>query len=238
MWPISGKQRAVRGSKNLFKADNGHSKNLIPEPSLYHNIKTNTMKTSKQISLVFGSFFIMVLSAQTSLAQTFNVNKTGSTVKVEGTSNIHDWEINAEDFNGNLDVEMKDGQIVKINQLNFTVVAESLKSGKGGMDKNTYKALKTDKNKSITYKMNKVNNIDCTTTSSCKISTSGTLNVAGSQKPVDIVFNAKVTGDKITLNGNQTIKMTNFNVDPPTAMFGTITTGDEVKITFQTTFSK
>ena len=194
------------------------------------------MKPSKQFSLVLGSFLIMVLAAPTSIAQNFNVNTNGSTIKVKGTSNVHDWEIKAEDFQGNLNAELKDGQIVRINELNFSVVAESLKSGKGGMDKNTYKALKTDKNKSITYKLNKVNNIDCTTTSNCKISTSGILTIAGTQKPVDIVFNAKVEGNRITLNGNQTIKMTNYNVDPPTAMFGTITTGDEVKITFQTTF--
>lgn len=196
------------------------------------------MKNSNNFWLTTGSFLIMIFSFQASIAQNFNVSKNGSTLKVAGTSNIHDWEINAEDFQGNIDVEMKDGQLVKINALNFAVVAESLKSGKGGMDKNTYKALKTDKNKRITYQMNKVNNIDCITTNECKVSTSGFLTIAGTKKPVDIVFNAKVAGDRITLSGDQNIKMTNFNVEPPTAMFGTITTGDDIKITFQTTFSK
>lgn len=196
------------------------------------------MKTSKQILLVLGSFLLMIFSAQTSFAQNFNVNKNASKLKVEGTSNIHDWEMNAEDFQGNLNVEMKDGQLLGIKELNFAVVAESLKSGKSGMDKNTYKALDTKKNQRITYQMSKVKNIDCTSATECKVSTSGFLSIAGTKKPVDIVFNAKVSNNQITLNGTQAVKMTNFNVDPPTAMFGTITTGDEVKITFQTTFSK
>ncbi len=196
------------------------------------------MKTSKQFLLVLGSFLMMVVSIQTAYAQNFNINKSASELIVEGTSNIHDWEIKAEDFQGNLDVELKDGQLVKVNELNFAVVAESLKSGKRGMDKNTYKALKTDKNQRIIFQLSKINGIDCTSTSKCKVSTSGYLTIAGTKKPVDIIFDATVNQDKIVLSGNQNINMTHFNVDPPTAMFGTITTGEEVKINFKTTFSR
>ncbi|MDT0689270.1 YceI family protein [Salegentibacter sp. F188] len=196
------------------------------------------MKTSKQTLLVLGSFLTIFLSVQTVSSQNYKVNKNESSVKIEGTSNIHDWEMVAEDFKGNLNAEMKDGQLVDISTLNFTVVAESLKSGKGGMDKNTYKALKTDKNKSITYQLDKVKNIDCTSNSDCVVSTSGYLTIAGTKKPIDITFNAEVSGNKITLTGNQDIDMTKFNVEPPTAMFGTITTGEDLKINFQTTFSK
>lgn len=196
------------------------------------------MRTSKQFILGLGSFLVTVFSAHTAFAQYFNIKKSGSELKIEGTSNIHDWEMKAEDFQGNIDVELKDGQLVKLNELNFAVVAESLKSGKKGMDKNTYKALKTDKNQRITFQLSKVNNIDCTSSNHCKVSTSGYLTVAGTKKPVDIVFDAKVTGNQITLSGSEGINMTHFNVDPPTAMFGTITTGEEVKINFKTTFSR
>lgn len=196
------------------------------------------MNTTKRFSLGLVSFLLMVFSVQTAIGQNFNINKGASNVKVLGTSNIHDWEINAEDLQGNLKAQLEDGQLVKIDELNFAVVAESLKSGKGGMDKNTYKALNTDKHKRITYQLQKVNNIDCTSKTDCKVTTSGYLTIAGTKKLVDITFDAKVSGDKITLIGNQKLKMTDFKVDPPTAMFGTITTGDEVNIKFQTVFTK
>ncbi|WP_424493068.1 YceI family protein [Salinimicrobium sp. GXAS 041] len=196
------------------------------------------MRTSKQFLLVLGSFLMMVISIQTAFAQNFNINRTASELKIEGTSNIHDWEIEAEEFQGNINVEIQDGQLVKVNELNFAVVAESLKSGKRGMDKNTYKALKTDDNQRITFQLSKINDIDCTTNNKCKVSTSGYLTIAGTKKPVDIIFDATVNQDKIVLSGNKNINMTHFNVEPPTAMFGTITTGDEVKINFKTTFSR
>ena len=196
------------------------------------------MKTLKNIKLVVGTVLMMVVTAQFSIAQTYNLNNTASTLKVEGTSNVHDWTVEAKDQKGKLVAEFADGQLLKISQLEFVVKAESLKSGKSGMDKNTYKALKTDSNKDITYKLNKVNNIDCVTTESCKVTTSGTLTIAGTTKPVEITFDAKVTGDKVTLTGSKSLKMTEFKVDPPTAVFGTITTGDQVNIKFQSTFSK
>lgn len=196
------------------------------------------MKSNKNLWLVIGSFLVMVFSASTTFAQTYNVNNGASNLKVEGTSNVHDWEISAKDLQGSMKVQMKDGQLVQIDQIQFTVVAESLKSGKGGMDKNTYKALKTDKNKHITYQLQKVNNLDCTSQSDCKVTTTGILTIAGTKKTVDMVFNAKVSGDRIVLSGDKKIKMTEFNVDPPTAMFGTITTGDDVNIKFQIAFTK
>lgn len=196
------------------------------------------MNTIKNFWLVLGSFFVMIFSAQTTLAQSYNINKGASEVKVEGTSNIHDWELSAKDFQGNMTVEMADGQLVKINQLNFAVVAESLKSGKSGMDKNVYKALNTDDHQRITYQLESVENIDCTSSTSCKVTTKGYLTIAGTKKLVDVVFDATVNSQGITLKGDKKLNMTNYKVDPPTAMFGTITTGEDVTVKFNAVFSK
>lgn len=196
------------------------------------------MKTLKNFWLPIGSLFIMVLTTQISEAQTYKVNKSTSKMEVLGTSNIHDWEIAAKDFQGTISLGMENDQLVKINQLDFSVTAESLESGKGGMNKNTYKALKTNDHKKIIYKMDKVINIDCTSKSQCLISTSGFLTIAGTKKPIEITFDSKIGDGKIVLSGNKSIKMSNFNIDPPTAMFGTITTGDDVNIKFQAVFTK
>lgn len=196
------------------------------------------MNTKKNLWLVIGSFLVMVFTANTTFAQTYNVNNAASKVKVEGTSNVHDWEMTAENLQGSMKVQMTDGQLVQIDDIKFTVVAESLKSGKGGMDKNAYKAINTDKHKTIIYQLQKVNNLDCTSKSSCKVTTTGALTIAGTKKNVEIIFDAKVSGDKIVLSGEKKIKMSEFNVDPPKAMFGTITTGDDLDIKFEVAYTK
>ncbi|GAB2764511.1 YceI family protein [Salinimicrobium soli] len=196
------------------------------------------MKTIKNFWIVLGSFLALVFFAQTSWGQTYNVNGKASKVVVEGTSNIHDWEMTANDLQGTLKVVMEDGQLVKVDQLSFTVIAESLKSGKGGMDKNAYKALNTDDHKKIEFQLQSVKNIDCTSSSSCKITATGNLTINGVKKSVDMIFDAKVSESKIDLSGNKKINMTQYKVDPPTAMFGTITTGEEVNVKFQAVYSK
>ncbi|MFO8148169.1 MAG: YceI family protein [Bacteroidota bacterium] len=196
------------------------------------------MNTLKNLKLLLASIMMMVVTTQISVAQTFSVNNTASNLIIEGTSNIHDWEMEAKDQQGKLTAELSDGQLVKLTQLDFIVKAESLESGKGGMDKNTYKALNTDKYKTITYKLTEVKNIDCTTTGNCKVTATGNLTISGTTKPVEIIFDAKVNGNKIVLSGSKSLKMTDFKIDPPKAMFGTITTGDEVIIKFETVFTK
>ena len=66
----------------------------------------------------------------------------------------------------------------------------------------------------------------------------GNLTIAGATKPLEIIFDAKVSSNKIVLSGSKSLKMTDFKIDPPKAMFGTITTGDEVIIKFETVFTK
>ena len=195
------------------------------------------MKTSKQQKSVFGTLLVFLFISQFSFAQTFTVDDSASKLIVEGTSNIHDWEVEAEEFQGELKAEFEDGQLVKIDELNFAVVAESLKSGKGGMDKKTYEALKTDDHQRIVYRLQGVNNIDCTPSEECIVTTNGYLTIAGERKPIELAFNVKNSGGKITFSGNKTINMTDFNVDPPKAMFGTITTGEEVTIDFKIAFN-
>lgn len=195
------------------------------------------MKTQKTLKQLLGSFLVMIFLTQISFAQTYQLNNGSSTLRVDGTSNLHDWDLKAENQKGKITVEMADGKVTAIKDLQLSVVAESLKSGKSGMDKNTYKALKTNQHKEITFKLTKVNSINCTG-STCKVSLSGNLTIAGTSKPVDMTFNMTSTSSNITLTGNKKMKMTTFNVEPPTAMFGTITTGDEIDVVFKSVFTK
>ena len=68
--------------------------------------------------------------------------------------------------------------------------------------------------------------------------TRGYLTISGTKKPVNITFDLKLKENSVILSGNTLIKMSNFNIDAPTAMFGTITTGDQLTIKYNTVFTK
>ena len=85
-------------------------------------------------------------------------------------------------------------------------------------------ALKEKKNPVISYRGNAVKINDHTATFS------GTMNIAGTKKELTTKVKIDYSNGKISLSGKKDFKLTDFNVEPPTAMFGTIKTGDEVAI--------
>lgn len=196
------------------------------------------MRTINRLKLVLSSLLVMALTVQISVAQTYNLANNSSSLIVDGTSNVHDWNVKATNQSGKIGVTIENGVVAKLTQLDFSVVAESLKSGKSGMDKNTFKALKTDQHKNITFKMTNVKKLDCASNGDCKVVVTGRLTIAGKSQTIDLAFDMKVSDAKISLVGSKEIKMTDYGVEPPTAMFGTITTGNEVVVKFQTSFTK
>lgn len=190
----------------------------------------------KRTVLIFAT--IMALFTVTNhMAQDVKLDNAKSKLTVFGTSNIHEWDIKAEKMSGNANFEIQEEKLVGIAKLTFVVQAESLKSGKSGMDKNTYKALKTDSHKNITFTMAKVNKITPAGHDSYRVDTQGTLSIAGTAKQVNLSMVVKMLPNNgFVLTGKSTIDMTNYKVDPPTAVMGTIKTGKDVTVEFEVTY--
>ncbi len=166
----------------------------------------------------------------------YKLDAASSSLLIEGTSSLHDWEIEAEGIKGTAAIDP--ANLDQLTNLTFTVIVEELNSGKGAMDKNTFKALNEEKYPEVTYKLNKVNKVTPAGSGKYKLSTSGNLTIAGTTKPVTMEVDAVTSGSSVTFSGEYPMKMTTFKVDPPTAVFGTIKTGDEVTIKFKVNYKK
>lgn len=186
---------------------------------------------------VFGFtvlLFIMALSNAV-FAQTVYEVKSHNLV-IEGTSNLHDWTAAVEEVKGTFDLKLEKGKIVDIENLTVKVKASSLKGSKGSiMDSKINDALNSKKYPEISFSLKKVNSIS-EASSGFKISTVGQLNISGVTKTVNISAVGKVfPGGEIEFTGSTKLKMSEFNVTPPTAMFGALTTGDEITLTYKVT---
>lgn len=170
------------------------------------------------------------------LAQKFTLRNDASSCKVEGTSTLHDWHLDATKLSGEASLELSGNELVGITDLFFEVEVEGLESGKGAMDKNTFKALKSDKYPKIQYQFVRVISQE-ETAAGLLIKTGGKLSIAGATKSVYLDVLAKVNGT-VTFTGETTFNMSDYGVEPPVALMGTITTGDEITIAFNVQYSK
>ncbi|WP_067147755.1 YceI family protein [Pseudotamlana agarivorans] len=177
---------------------------------------------------------LLFLSVNLIQAQELKLVNSESSLTIYGTSSIHDWQEDAESQTGK--IVFSNLETGEIEALSIAIEAESLKSGKSGMDKNTYKALNTKKHKQITFQLTKVESVNAKGNGVYDLKTVGDLTIAGTKKSIALDFKLTVKGAMATLDGEKKIKMTQFNVDPPTAMLGAITTGDDLTIKFKTTF--
>jgi polyisoprenoid-binding protein YceI len=189
----------------------------------------------KRLSL---TTLLIIILAVTSNAQV-KYHASYTKIAIEGTSTLHDWDMASEKANCNISFNFDGANITGLSSLVFTVDAGSLKSHHSGMDKNAYKALNTDKYPEISFNSSYAN-IRPNGTNSYAISAKGKLVIAGVSKDVWLAGVTTVNSADMSLQttGSAKIKMSEFNVEPPSFMFGAMKTGDEVTIKFNLTLKK
>jgi len=151
-------------------------------------------------------------------------------LKVSGTSTLHDWDMPSLTATGGMTATEVEGKLTEITSLHITMPAESIKSGKKGMDKKAYEAMKTKSHKNVIFDLKSASKLGDTWT------LTGTFNIAGTKKQVSIKAKETKKGDLYGLTGSYSFKLSDYQITPPTAMMGTIKTGDDVKISFDVKF--
>jgi hypothetical protein len=180
-----------------------------------------------------GMLFCSLLVYTGSNGQTKYQSAGGVKLTVEGTSNIHDWDMTSKQ--GSCFAEFvfgPGGHLAGLSSLQFTIPAESLKSDKKSLDKNTYKALNTEKYNTISFASNNAV-VRPNGGSGFTLTTRGNLTISGVTRVVDLTANGVMNTDRsITYSGTYKLKMTDYKVTPPSLMFGAIKTGDAVTVKF------
>lgn len=186
----------------------------------------HTMRTTL-ITLIVG---LLAISAS---GQTYELTKFD--MSVSGTSTLHDWTSEVTKVYGEAEVAWSDGQLASIDKLALRIPAEGIVSTKGRiMDNKTYDALKSEEHPNIRFQLQQANvqfaqgNYD--------IQATGWLTVAGERKSIRLTAKAQpIAGGALTFTGAYTLKMTDYGMEPPTALMGSIKTGDEVTINYNVT---
>lgn len=167
----------------------------------------------------------------------YKINSSASIFTIKGTSSLHDWEMISESFSGKLDFDHVNGGDLTINNIEVKVGVKALESGKRIMDNKCYDALKSDSHPNITYRLNKVESLQNTGSDTYTAKLVGTLSIAGKTRTVSIDTKITVVGGKVLIKGEKPLKMSDFDVEPPTALLGTLKTGNDIIIDFNLNYN-
>ena len=173
-------------------------------------------------------------------AQTNYLLNNGYTVTIHGGSNLHDWDETIGKVSGTSNISWNSNGSFNITAMKIEIDAHSIKSSEGGtMNNKTYKALKADDHTAITFTLTSPLQSIKATTAGENVTASGDLSIAGVTHQITI--HAKVTaspGGNVDIDGSEPIKMSDYKIDPPTALFGVLKVSDDITIHFKIEFKK
>jgi polyisoprenoid-binding protein YceI len=161
------------------------------------------------------------------------------TVTIHGTLSIRDWVETVGEVTGEMKAGSHAGGGTDLNSIRITMIVRSIRSDMGKtMDNNTYKALKAEADPEITFRLGAPVTVTAAGGRRQPIALAGQLTLAGVTRPTTLWINELSIGpDSMRFVGEQSIKMTDFGVKPPSALFGTLRVGPVLTINFITVFT-
>ncbi|MEX0944733.1 MAG: YceI family protein [Balneolaceae bacterium] len=199
------------------------------------------MKKSIIYSLTL--IILFVFSSATAQDVTLNLSEIQQ-FKIDGDSNVKSWDADVTEATAILtlsDIENITLEALTpetIQSLVITIPVSGIQSDSGRLTKNMHEYLKMDDHPQITYQLTDVTSVEYDGEIAL-ITADGVINVAGVELPVTMNVEAAVSADGvISFSGSQDLLMTSFDIDPPTAVLGTIRAHDEITILHQVSFSR
>jgi hypothetical protein len=179
--------------------------------------------------------------------------RSGSKMRIEGTSNIHDWQVESPIIGGFIEVgpsfPIEPGQTVALGKVDAKgevfIQVRSLKSlEKDGkpysdkMDEVMWEHMKETENKRIVYRLTELALKEAAKAKDAPyvFEAKGDLAVAGVTNKITMTVNVLPLGEKkLKITGTTNLKMTDFKIEPPAPAIamGMIKTGDDVKLIFE-----
>ena len=174
---------------------------------------------------------VAILASVTGAARAANPDSLNlakeSRLWLEGTSTVRSFKCTATKLDVAVTTNPNNSPDELVKSASVIVPVASLDCSNNTMNEHMRKALKSDANPSISWKLNSYR------VSGTSVVMSGLLTIAGKQNEIEITGSgvAEPNGT-IRIKGSKEFNMTQYGVKPPSLMMGTMKVRDPVKVSF------
>jgi polyisoprenoid-binding protein YceI len=132
---------------------------------------------------------------------------------LEGSSNVTDWRC--------------ESTALDVNAREVHIPVKTIRCGNRQMERDLYRALRSDSYPSIDFRFTNM------TRAADRATIRGNLSLAGTTRMIEIDAGVqRIARDRVRMQVRVPLRMTDFNVTPPTALFGIVKARNELVAQF------
>lgn len=194
------------------------------------------------IKLCLAGLMIVGLAGEAAYSQaTTYVPDNSSRLWIEGSSNVNEFECRANQYFAEATLfnpeDTPDFLSEESNNvfMQVEIRVDGFECGRSRMNRDLRDALKSDQFPEIIFMFNSAEIIEAPSDNDdpFELLVNGSLTVAGNTKNISFTTRAYyINSSKVRAVGHTTIRMTDFDVTPPTALMGLVQARDELTVKF------
>ena len=171
------------------------------------------------------------LLGQTAAAQNISLDRDDSRLWIEGSSNVNKFQCRAARYQTWMEPPTSDTSA----QVEVDVAVEGFDCGKRRMNRDLYDTLLSGSHPYISFEYLSTESMEFDeSTGRYVLRVRGNLTVAGHTNTIEFPLEATIVDEnRILATGQTTLKMTSYNVEPPSALLGLVRVNDELTVHFE-----
>lgn len=192
------------------------------------------------VGLLVATLAIGAWSGPPAVSYTFEPSM--SAMSVEGGSTLHDWSCPIESLSGSLDIDTAqttDGAPVSgVSGTQVAVPVDAIQCDKDTMNEKLRAALQMNSYPEVYFSLAdaQVSPLPDSGATWFNVDATGELILAGERRQIEIpVQGETLDNGNLRLTGSHTIRLSDYDIERPSAMLGTITVSEEVTVHFDVT---
>lgn len=171
------------------------------------------------------------MTCGTAVAQNISIDRENSRLWIEGSSNVNKFQCRAARYNTELEPPTSD----TTTKVEVDVAVEGFDCGKRRMNRDLNETLLSGKYPFISFDYDSTESITYSEeTDTYSMVVTGKLTVAGHTNRIQFPLTAKrINDNELKATGSAALKMTEYNVEPPSALLGLVRVNDELTVHFE-----